>query len=76
MLNQPQGFGKRDDVDDGGRAGLEFVRCFGPDDPTGGDQPGCPATGLERNATGQRFAFDCQSPRRPSGRPMSALDRL
>ena len=35
LLDQPQCLCERDDVDDGGRARLELVRGFGPDDPTG-----------------------------------------
>src|SRR5512135_1255827 len=62
MLDQLQSPGKGDDVDDRGRASLEFVRCFGPDDPARGDQPGRPSTGLEGYALGQRLAFNYQCP--------------
>ena len=51
-----------DDVDDRGRAGFEFVRCIGADDPTRGDKSSRPSTGLERSASGQRFAIDSQRP--------------
>ena len=62
LPDQPQRHGKRDDVDDRGRAGLEFVRRLGPDHPAGGDEPGRPATGPEGGAFGQRLAVDCQGP--------------
>jgi len=76
MLHQLQCPGKGDDVDDPGRAGFEFVRCIGADDPTRGDKPSRPFTGLERIASGQRFTVDSQYPYTPSGRPMSWLDKI
>ena len=62
LPDQPQCLGKRDDVNDRRRAGLEPIRCAGPDDPVGEDKPGGSSAGLEWSASWQCLAIDCQCP--------------